>query len=75
MGVEKETGGDMMKYKVIWRESIKDLEEAVNQALKDGWKLEGNLVVYERYWTSNAYGTTELRSGTFYYQAMTRKKK
>ena len=64
-----------MEYKVIWRVSMKDFEEEVNQALKDGWELEGNLVVYQRYWTSTGYGTTELRSEPFYYQAMTRKKK
>ena len=46
MGVEKEIGADM-GYKVIYgcSNDIKDFEEKVNKALKDGWKPKGNLVV------------------------------
>ena len=56
-----------MEYKVIWRDSMKDFEEAVNQALKDGWKLVGAPAFFVQY--ANYHDRCK------FFQAMKRKKK
>lgn len=37
----------MIEYKILKAYDHEDLQEAMNEAAADGWKLKGNIVVFE----------------------------
>lgn len=37
----------MVEYKILKANDSEDLQEAIDELARDGWKLKGNIVVFE----------------------------